>query len=298
MPTDFEPLVRHVQSEKGGWFGFLFAGGWHVSVFPTGPRGRRTFTEFHVTREQQTGNRHHFYTDDGHVQLNHLDNIVLTDVTAWAHANTLAAEFYQRVLNLHVTAEDLRQELTTFQRRTGRVRTMDEYRAAERLRAEQASTPVVQRTPVVTEEIDMFDFTDDEPVTTTAAPPPGAPPQGQLPGQGAPQGPPGALPQGPPPGPAHGLPPGPPGGLPPGPGAVRVPAPVVAPPVLAGPLPPTTLALHEVYQRHLRALVLPDDVRRRWSEAFDQLYSRLGRHTTVAELKVFYDQVFTSGLSM
>lgn len=277
MATDFESLVRHVESEKGGWFGFLFAGGWHVSVFPTGQRGKRTFTEFHVTREQQTGNRHHFYTDDGHVQLNHLDNVAFTDTAAWDHANTVAAAFYQRLLNLHVTPEELRQELTTFQRRTGRVRTMEEYRAAERTRQEKASTPVARPDTGVTEEIDMFDVTDDEPVTTTAQP----------------QGPPGALPRGP----AHGLPPGPPGGLPLGPGAARVPAPVAAPPILAGPLPQTTLALHEVYQRHLRALAVPDDVRQRWSEAFDQLYSRLGRQTTVAELKVLYDQVFTSGLS-
>lgn len=291
--TDFEPLAGKTYEVHGQWHGFMPQGGWHVSIFPVGQKGKRKFDEFHVTRQKDTGNKHHFYTDDGHVKLNDLNNVSFSNKEAWATANAMAAEFYQKMLGLHVTAEMLAQEVTTFQRRSGKVRTMAEHLAAEQARYEKAkkeelAKPLSQ--PVPHEEIDMFDFDEKKEQTSSAQPIPTpmeitapAPSQGLYFGL---------------------LPPGPvqmppahvqaPPVVPQGP----FPAPIVAPPNI-GPLPNTTRELHRLYQDYVDTLQVDQAVRRRWLDALDQLYTRTIRdQISVANLKVLFDQLFSSAVTV
>lgn|GEM_PF-1567691 len=177
--TGFEPLAGFVYEIRGTWHGFRTSqGGWHVSIFPVGPNGRRTFDEFHVTQEARGGNKHHFYTDDGHVSLNNLDNVALDDRAAWTIANRLAADFYQRRLNLHVTPEMLQRELDE-QRRGGLRQTMQQHLAqaeAQMRTRQQAAAQHVPRGPE--KEIDMFaDSDEDEAPTNTGPVPFQQPPQ-------------------------------------------------------------------------------------------------------------------------
>lgn len=138
----------------------MFQNGWHLSIFPKGNMGQRTFDEFHVTQEGAAENKHHFYTHDGHIQLNNLDNIVFAETEAWTHANTMAATFYQKRLNLYVTSAMLQQELDSFTRRTDPVLTMDEYQA------QQASKVITTAPPPVVSNEEVIDMFEDD-----AAPP-------------------------------------------------------------------------------------------------------------------------------
>lgn len=167
--TSFEPLAGLVWKVKGQWHGFSTSvGAWHVSIFPTGTKGKRTFDDFHVTKEALgEGNKHHFYTDDGHVALLDLRNVDLGARHQWAIANRLAAEFYQRRLGLHVTAEMLEDEITR-DRRGGVRRTMKEHLVAVEAEV-RARQEAMNRVVVPSDEvIDMF--ADSEEDTPTPVP--------------------------------------------------------------------------------------------------------------------------------
>lgn len=291
--TDFEPLAHLAYEVKGTWHGFMRRNGWHLSIFPKGQKNR-TFDEFHVTREKDEGsNKHHFYTDDGHVKLNDMNNVSFGNKEAWATANAMAAEFYQTRLNLHVTAEILNQEVADFKRHTGKVLTEEEHRAAERRRYEKEQAeekqPVRYTGPV--EEIDMFASDDETETKTPSATPMPEPMQitSPAPGHGLYFGT--QLPT-----PVHAphtavhAPPVPPHG--------RFPAPIVAPPNI-GPLPHTTGELHRQYRDYVDTLQVSEDVQRRWSDALDQIYTRTMREQIgVAHLKVLFDQVFSSAITV
>ncbi|MGK3202086.1 hypothetical protein [Amycolatopsis sp. MEPSY49] len=280
--TDFEPLAKEAYDKKGTWHGFMRRSGWHVSIFPNGQRNR-TFDEFHITREDIGGNKHHFYTDDGHVKLNDLNNVAFDDKAAWATANAMAAEFYQTKLNLHLTAEMLGQEITTFRRHTGKVISEVEHRAAERRRHEKQKAEEKAPLPQIgqAEYIDMF--ADDEETETSA-------PSKPVPMETAP-----ALGEG-----LHVDRPVPVSAQAPQevPLGERYPAPIAAPPVIAEPLPATTAELLRLYRNHVATLAVHEDVRHRWSDALEQLYVRIGRNMSVAQLKILFDQMFTSRLAV
>ena len=184
--------------------------GWHVSVFPKkGNRGILVFDEFHVTEELRAkglNNNHHFYSDEGYIQQNHLDTVVFSS-EKWKIANQLAAEIYQQYLKKYVTAEMLDQQvkdvLNLGSVRRKPILSVEEYKRQQAAKAEKQAR-IQQELQRKTEEgegeeeeeIDMFAFSDEdepsqpvetlttthtvEPVTTSTSQPlstiPSAPP--------------------------------------------------------------------------------------------------------------------------
>jgi hypothetical protein len=182
--------------------------GWHVSVFPKkGNKGILVFDEFHVTEELRAkglNNNHHFYSDEGYIQQNHLDTVVFSS-EKWKTANQLAAEIYQQYLKKYVTAEMLDQQVKDVLNR-GSVRrkpilSVEEHQSQQAAKAEKqarAQQELQRKTEEgeEEEEVDMFAFSDEdepsqpvetltttptvEPVTTSTSQPlttvPSAPP--------------------------------------------------------------------------------------------------------------------------
>lgn len=160
--TAFEPLMPYVYEIRGAWHGFpTRRGGWHVSIFPTGSKGKRVFDEFHVTYEKMTGNKHHFYKDDGHVKLNDLNNVSLGNREMWGIANELAADFFQQRLGLHVTKEMLDDETKTLRQGQRKIKTMKEHLAEAEAQVKARALTTVP-IPAPSADIDMFAFSDDE----------------------------------------------------------------------------------------------------------------------------------------
>ena len=118
--------------------------GWHVSVFPKrGDKGILVFDEFHVTEELRAkglNNNHHFYSDEGYIQQNHMDTVVFSS-QKWGIANQLAADIYQQYLGKYVTAEMLDQQvkevlnLGSVQRKP--ILSVEEYQRQQAAKAEK-----------------------------------------------------------------------------------------------------------------------------------------------------------------